>query len=247
MQTVAIFRPEGRLGESKEVLEKFGFEMVAKPVLKPSPTGKHPFTSAEFVIFTSTNGVKFALSSLEASDFDSSTVCAIGPKTAEALKDRGVSVDIVPEEYSSRGLVTSLSSEVRENKVEVARSSEGSKVLLDGLNQAGAFVHETELYTLERVPASEGEIEKIIESAGIFLFTSSLTVNHFLGHSNDRQKVIRKLNRRFVGALGQPTKRTLIENDVSVDLVASKATFTTLVEETRSHLNHQHSSQLKER
>lgn len=121
-------------------------------------------------------------------------------------------------------------------RVEVARSSAGSAVLLEGLNEAGAFVHETVIYTLECLKLVGDVIQEILEEADVFLFTSSLTVQNLLDRAPDRAEAIKILNEKFVGAIGRPTRTELEQQGVKVDLIASEATFERLAQEMRGPL-----------
>ncbi len=235
MKTVAIFRPESRLAESRRVLEDLGFEVIEQPLLVPKNRGKGPRVDCDFTLFTSRTGVSFALDNVNPDELRASTICAIGPKTAEALTELGVDVDVVPEEFSSRGLVDSLKDRVNGKKVEVARSSEGTEKLINGLNAAGAYVHETKLYSL-KFPKLSQPLDGKIAEADVFLFTSSLMVHHLLELSEDQDFVKRILNDGLVGALGRPTEEALTDLGIRTDLTASKAKFSVLARETKEAL-----------
>ena len=133
---VAVFRPDDeRMDEAVELLESLGADPVADPMLAIEPTGNAPREGADYVILTSKTGVELAAAAgWEPGD---STVCAIGAATADALREAGYDVDVVPEEYTSSGLVAALEDDVGGASVEVARSDHGSPVLTDGLADAG--------------------------------------------------------------------------------------------------------------
>lgn len=233
MITVAIFRPQARERSSKRLLEGLGFRVISQPLIAVRPTGMEPITDADFIVFTSANGVSLALGRIDPRELSRAKVCAIGPQTARALEERGIEVGLIPEEYTSAGLVRALEPLVPGRRVEVARSSEGSAMLLEGLNEAGAFVHETVIYTLERLDVAASVIQGILEEADVFLFTSSLTVQNFLDQAPDRAAAVRVLNEKFVGAIGLPTAARLERHGVEVDLVASEATFEDLAREMK--------------
>ena len=225
---VAAFRPaDERLDEAIELLESLGADPVPDPMLAVRSTGTSPRTDPEYVVFTSKTGVELAADSgWTAGD---GTVCAIGDSTAAALREAGVTVDLVPEEFSSTGLVATLEDEVAGARVEVARSDHGSAVLTDGLEAAGAYVHETVLYRLVRPPES-GESTELAADGDLdaALFTSSLTVRHFLAAAADRgirEDAIAGLRDATVGAIGTPTKETAENAGVPVDVVPDAASF----------------------
>lgn len=228
---IAVFRPDDeRLSEAVELLESLGADPVPDPMLSIEPTGGRPRADAEYTIFTSKTGVELAADSEWSPD--GTTVCAIGEATASALRSTGYPVDIVPSEFSSAGLVAALETNVAGARVEVARSDHGSEVLLDGLAAAGAYVHETVLYRLVRPPeagrsaelAADGDLDGAV-------FTSSLTVRHFLGAAAEQghqEATVRGLEDATVGAIGAPTRETAENAGITVDIVPDRADFETL-------------------
>ena len=230
---VAVFRPDDdRLRGAVALLESLGCEPVADPMLAVEPTGAHPRTDAEFTVLTSKTGVELVD---EADWVPTGELCAIGASTARALRDHGYGVDRVPETYSSAGLVDALRDAVEGARVEVARSDHGSAVLLDGLNDVGAYVHETVLYRLAR-PAGAGESCERAARGELdgALFSSSLTVEHFVGAAADRgvrEEAVTGLNDAVVGAIGRPTADRAAELGVEVDVVPDNADFEALARE----------------
>ncbi|WP_276299575.1 uroporphyrinogen-III synthase [Halorussus lipolyticus] len=224
---VAIFRPDDeRLAEAEELLDSLGAEAVADPMLEVRPTGDAP-DDGEYVILTSKTGVELAADA--GWDPEGATVCAIGESTADALRDAGYEVDVVPDEYTSSGLVEVLADEVAGARVEVARSDHGSAVLTDGLAEAGADVHETVLYELVR-PEGSGESAVLAAEGELAAatFTSSLTVAHFLDAAEERgirEDAIAGLNEAVVGAIGEPTRETAESEGIEVDVVPEVADF----------------------
>jgi uroporphyrinogen-III synthase len=237
---VAAFRPDDdRLDGAVELLESLGADPVPDPMLAvesgtEGDDSVTPRTDADYAVLTSKTGVELAA---EAGwDPGEATVCAIGQSTAEALHEAGYGVDVIPAEYSSTGLVDALADAVAGARVEVARSDHGSAVLTDGLEAAGAYVHETVLYRLVRPPES-GESATLAADGDLdaALFTSSLTVEHFLDAAADRgvrDGAIDGLNEATVGAIGEPTRETAEDAGISVDIVPEQADFEALACET---------------
>jgi uroporphyrinogen-III synthase len=215
-----------------DTLESLGAEPVPDPMLAIESTGASPRTDADYVILTSKTGVELA--DYQGWEPGDATVCAIGAATADALEAHGYTVDIVPDEYSSEGLVERLTGEVDGSRIEVARSDHGSAVLLDGLSVAGAYVHETVLYQLVTPDgagvAAERAAEGTLDAA---LFTSSLTVENFLAVARERgirDEALAGLNDAVVGAIGMPTKETAEGLGITVDVVPADADFVQLAE-----------------
>ena len=224
---VAVFRPDDdRMADAVELLDSLGATPVPDPMLAVEPTGATPEPGA-YVVLTSKTGVELLAES--GWDPGDATLVCIGPATADAARDAGWTVDVVPEEYTSAGLVERLRDEVAGATVEVARSDHGSDVLLDGLRDAGADVHETVLYRLVRpegagqstVMAAGGELEGVC-------FSSSLTVENFLDAAAERgvrEEAVEGLNGLVVGVIGPPTRETAASHGIDVDVVPENADF----------------------
>ncbi|NHN43609.1 uroporphyrinogen-III synthase [Halorubellus sp. JP-L1] len=233
--TVAVFRPDdGRLAAAAELVESLGATPVADPMLEVTATGATPRTDADVVVFTSKTGVDLAADA--GFDAGDAVVAAVGDTTAGRLRDRGYAVDVVPAEFTSSGLVAALEDRVDGARVEVARSDHGSPVLLDGLEAAGAFVHETVLYELER-PDGSGESAALAATGDLdaACFTSTLTVEHFLDAAAERgvrEDAIAGLNDAVVGVIGPPTRETAESHGIAVDAVPDVADFDALATET---------------
>jgi len=228
---VAAFRPDDdRLDDAVELLSSLGADPVPDPMLAVEPTDATPREDAAYTVLTSKTGVELAAAA--GWDPGEATVCAIGESTAAALRDAGYAVDVVPAEFSSSGLVDALADAVAGVTVEVARSDHGSAVLTDGLEAAGAYVHETVLYRLVR-PEGSGESAELAAAGELdaALFTSSLTVEHFLAAAEDRgvrEDAVAGLADATVGAIGAPTAETAEAAGIAVDVVPDQADFETL-------------------
>lgn len=230
MNRVAFFRPDDeRAREAEAILEGLGVEPLSDPMLEIDPTGATPRSDAEYTILTSKTGAEL----IAETDFESTgELVAIGTPTAEAIETAGYGVDRLPDEFSSAGLVEELTADAPGARIEIARSDHGSDVLLDGLNDAGAYVHETVLYRLSR-PSTAGR-SAIVAAEGDLAgacFTSPLTVEHFLEAAEERgiqAAAIEGLNDAIVGAIGAPTEGTARSHGIDVDIVPETAEFEAL-------------------
>lgn len=230
MSQVAFFRPDDERAESAaERIQKLGAEPLSDPMLAIEPTGEIPRSDAAYTILTSKTGAELVSA---AGWTPRGKIVAIGTPTADVLEDVGYDVDRLPTEFSSAGLVDELTADAPGATIEVARSDHGSAVLLEGLNDAGAYVHETVLYRLVR-PDGAGESARAAangELAGA-CFTSSLTVEHFLDAADElgvRKDAIEGLNSAVVGAIGEPTRDTAASHGIDVDVVPDTAEFDAL-------------------
>ncbi|WNY23180.1 hypothetical protein MmiHf6_04840 [Methanimicrococcus hongohii] len=249
---LAIMRPETYTDASEDVAAAAGFQPFSVPVVTLKGMKDDFFDGfvkrvlsqkTDIVIFTSANGIEYTLKNLDgisADDFLEALkkiqIVAIGPTTRKKLESFGLTSSLMPGEYSSVGLVNDMGKDVAGKVIDIPRSFYGSVVLVQGLIDAGATVHQTHVYTLD-VP--EGALQdELIEKtlAGeidAFAFTSTMMVKNFMAladKTGDRDAVIEKLNDAVVGAIGYPTAQTVESFGVSVDAVPEEFTFEALVD-----------------
>jgi uroporphyrinogen-III synthase len=119
-------------------------------------------------------------------DHTCTTIAAIGPGTARALAEHGITADVVPERFIAEALIEALACvEVEGRKVLVARAAEARDVLPDALRERGAEVDVVALYeTVRETPLPEA-IEAA-QSADYVTFTSSSTVRNLTEALGDR-------------------------------------------------------------
>jgi uroporphyrinogen III methyltransferase/synthase len=114
----------------------------------------------DWLVFTSANGVHALLRRLDAigrdlRDLGSVKLAAIGPKTADALRDYHLRADVVPAEtYSSEGLAEALRPHVVGQRVLLARADRGRELLRAELAKAAA-VDQVAVYSQADVPAPD--------------------------------------------------------------------------------------------
>lgn len=142
----------------------------------------------DWIIFTSTNGVKFFLERLlalgrDARDLKGPRVCAIGPKTAASLEALKIRVDFVPREYQAEAIFAGLKKEnLKGKKILLPRAKIARDILPDELEKAGAVVDVVEVYQTVRPKGNMDEIRKLLKSKTVsaITFTSSSTVANFV-------------------------------------------------------------------
>jgi len=141
----------------------------------------------DWVIFTSANGVKFFLERIFAlgrdiRDLKGPRICAIGPKTAEALDALKVKVDLVPSEYRAESIFEGLKKEdLRGKRLLIPRAKLARDVLPQELRKTGASVDVVEVYQTIRPAGNAEEVKRLLRNKSIsaITFTSSSTVSNF--------------------------------------------------------------------
>ena len=128
--------------ESFERLEDLGAEVIEFPTIRIVPPGDWTgldaaiakIESYNWLVFTSSTGVRFFFNRLLGSDRDirdlkGVKLCTVGVKTAEAVKKFGLKVDLVPEEFNAEGLVEAFLEEAEKMRgSETKKEAEGSGI-----------------------------------------------------------------------------------------------------------------------
>jgi uroporphyrinogen III methyltransferase/synthase len=192
-RTVAVTRARAQASELARRLQEQGARVVQAPVIHVRALPGPPLdpTPYDLVCLTSPNGVAALFERLGAGGHDARSlagarVAAIGPGTARALAERGISADIVPDRFVAEGLLEALAA-VPVSRALVARAAEARDVLPDGLRARGASVDVLDLYETVPEPLSDRALE-LARRADYITFTSSSTVRFFLdavAHSRD--------------------------------------------------------------
>jgi len=255
---LAIMRPESYREKSEALARDYGFEPIYTPMIRledMKDEGFDPFVRrvlegiSDYVIFTSANGITFTLQKLEETEkkafieaLKKSRVIAIGPNTEKELVKIGIEKPFLPGDYSSEGIVEALSPMARGKNIDLARSAFGAKVLIEGLENCGAIVYETHVYTLS-IPEGAAQKELIERTlAGevdAFAFTSSMMVKGFIKQAEKLgagEKIREVLKRAVVGAIGTPTGNTLKKYGVDVDVIPDEFTFEALLKALKNQL-----------
>jgi uroporphyrinogen-III synthase len=189
-----------------------------------------------WLILTSPNGVRVFLERLRAiglqvEDLRSLRVAAIGPATAEALRDAGIRVDVLPaRQFQAEGMLEALRSLLRPgDRVLLLRAAEARPVLPEGLRALGAIVEEVAAYRTVRAAIDASSIHRALQNGEIdaVTFTSGSTVRHFVELVG--AEALRGSRRPQVFCLGSVTAEAAAEVGIPVDRVAARATMDDLV------------------
>jgi uroporphyrinogen III methyltransferase / synthase len=188
---IAVTRARAQASGLARRLRRLGAEVVETPAIRivERPGPPPDLTRYDLVCLTSPNGVRALFGRLAAAGRDAralagATVAAIGPGTARALAERGITADIVPERFVAEGLVEALT-EVPVTRALIARAAQARDVLPDALRARGADVDVLALYETIAEPLSEAQLGAI-ECADYVTFTSSSTVHYFFAAAGDR-------------------------------------------------------------
>ena len=164
------------------------------------------------VIVTSQTAAKILFSDLEAVEkIKKTSIIVIGDKTGTIFKSASIEV-LKPSKFDSETLYNEFKDFVKGKRVAILRSDKGSPVLLQFGNVAE--VKEFKIYNILEDEENAGKIPEILlkGNVGSVIFTSSFIVRTFmksiLTHPK-KQKLLKKLQKMNVIAIGPPTKKSL--------------------------------------
>ncbi|MDP6627023.1 MAG: uroporphyrinogen-III C-methyltransferase [Methanopyri archaeon] len=198
----------------------------------------------DWVLFTSVNGVHAFLERMEACGvspevLSRSSIGAIGPVTAKELESRGVTVSVVPEVFTSNGLLAVLRERsLKEKKVLVPRATGANPALARELTLMGAEVRDLPVYrTVERDFDGERLIS-MLESGGLhtITFMSPSAVKTFLKGIGDRGSELLAGGAATIACIGPVTAAAVRELGMEPDVVATTSTMEGLVAALEDHL-----------
>jgi uroporphyrinogen-III synthase len=262
LTTIAILRTKDRKEESVQLAQEMGFEVRFASPLELSELDTPRFGmftdqveagKVSRVIITSSTAVMYLMRLLNKKGNASKVVkrlnekgvIAIGPTTAEALKREWIKVEVIPEKFTSEGLVDHLHEGIGTGDVVwLVRSDKGSQVILQGLERTGAKVEEVAVYSLVKSEPDRAMLDMyfwtVKEGIDVFAFTSSMMAESFI-QEGERKYGVRQfgtaLNASLIAAIGESTRRTLEDMGINVDVMPEKATFSDMMVAIRNYID----------
>ncbi|GAC1467310.1 MAG: uroporphyrinogen-III C-methyltransferase [Isosphaeraceae bacterium] len=177
-QRIVLTRPAGDADRSAACLEAMGAEVLVAPTVTIGPTSDlaglddaiDRLAHFDWLVFTSTNGVRYFLERLETRGRDLRALghlqlAAIGSTTAEALARYHLKADLVPDEFRSEALASALAQRAAGCRILLARADRGRTILQDELRHM-AHVEQVAVYTnadAEALPSTV--LERIVQGS----------------------------------------------------------------------------------
>lgn len=235
---VLITRPRAQADDLAEKLRSAGFEPIFFPVIEIQPIEKNDALDKalekldcyDWVVFTSVNAVDVVLKNSTSSAFAAVKIAAIGPKTSEALKMRGVTPDFVPEEYVAEAILPGLG-DVNGKWILLPRAEIARKALPEAIANSGGIAHEIAVYkTLPVQPDPEG-IAVLRAGVDVITLTSPSTVHNFVAICKQNGLDPLKLpNDPLFACIGPITEQAAKEEELVKLVVAKEYTTEGLLE-----------------
>ena len=190
----------------------------------------------DWIVFTSANGVDaffdlfFKLYD-DAREIGGAKIAAIGPATAQRIKDFHLHVDLQPEEFVAEAVVRAFRKlgSVENQRILLVHAEKARDLLARELSALGAIVDEGLAYrTVPETRDTTGARRRLLdEGADLITFTSSSTVENFLNLGLSWPKGMQ------VASIGPITSKTVREHGLKVDTEARRHDIDGLVETIR--------------
>src|SRR5437764_4814331 len=187
----------------------------------------------DWIVFTSANGVEaffdifFKLYD-DAREIGGGRIAAIGPATAQRVKDFHLHVDLQPKEFVAEDVVREFKKQgsIENLNILLVRAEKARDVLPKGLSGLGAIVDEAFAYrNLPETRDPIGARQQLAKrGADLITFTSSSTVENFLSLGLPWPKGMQ------VASIGPITSQTARDNGLKVEVEAKRHDIDGLVE-----------------
>jgi len=260
-RTVAITRPRDQAEETGNLIKQYGGKPYFVPAIAIKAASDLSAVESfiaelakekiDYVIFMSVNGIRYLLSSAEnlglkaqlEQSLEKTVTMAVGPKTAQELRNHNIPVGLVPAKYSSEGIIECLRQNVVSGKsIYIPRTRGATPDLAKSLRSMGGKVQEVYVYE-SMLPNNKDLKERFLQDLidgkiDAIIYGSSLSAKNLfkmLRELISKEKLRDIMNSKLtIVAIGPVTAETLSEMGLRVDIMPDKYTF----EETLIKLAH---------
>jgi len=246
---IVVTRTRKQAGALSEQLRELGADVIELATIRiEAPNDLRGFAELvqnahayDWIIFTSPNGVSAFFEMFyklydDARDIGGVRIAAIGPATAQRVRDFHLQVDLQPDEFVAEAVVREFKKQgdVENLRILIARAEEARDLLPRELGALGAIVDVAFAY---RTVAETGDRTKARsrlaqEGADMITFTSSSTVENFLALGLPWPRGMK------IASIGPITSKSARDRDLTIDVEASRHDIPGLVEAIRLFYAH---------
>lgn len=204
---VAITRPKDRAKKACEIVEKLGGKAVLAPTLDLKPVNTQSLKDLvankdklDWIVFTSPTTIvslnKFYPDFLK---ILTCKIAVIGNKTGKLVEKQGLSVDLMPDDFTAEGLLEEFKkNNITNQTIGIPRTASARPVLPEELEKLGNTIILAEAYK-SLFPMDEKAVKELIEKIknheiDAITFTSPLTVENFFTIAEDKEQIAKLLN-----------------------------------------------------
>ena len=240
-KTIVVTRTRKQAGALSNRLRDLGADVLELPTIKiEQPQDLRGFAelvqdshSYDWIVFTSPNGVTAFFEMFfklydDAREIGAARIAAIGPATAQRVKDCHLKVDLQPEEAVAESIVREFQKEgdLENLRILLVQAEKARDVLAKQLAKMGAIVDQGIAYrTVPETGDRQGARARFVEAgADLITFTSASTVENFLALNLPWPA------KMGVASIGPITSKTARERGLKVDVEARQHDIDGLVE-----------------
>ncbi len=231
-KTILITKSEAECKKNLDFLRHEDAELIFCPTIKILPATNSPelddalkmFNQFDYLVLTSANAVEvfFDIATKKRLNLSKIKIATVGKSTADECESVGIRVDILPDEFSSKGLIEKFYDfNLVDKKIFIPGSSLSSGELNLGLSELGAQVYSVPVYDvvpndLSNLKNEHKKIQK--KHPNVFVFTSPSSFNNFLKIMSvtDSDKYF---GTSTICAIGTTTENAIREKGLAVHIV----------------------------
>ncbi len=246
---VLITRPAQQAHEFARALHARGVEPILASTIAivppDAPLLAHraidELASYTWIVFTSQNGVDAFFDRLDGLGADARylgavKVAAIGSRTAERLRERGVRADLVPEAFVSEEIARALIEATREgDRLLIYRAQEARDVLPRMLEEADRKPHVVAAY--KTIVDVDPQFAQKVARSDVLTFTSASTVRGYVELLGGAQAARDAARNKLIACIGPVTAEAAEEYGLHVDVVAGVFTTEGLLDALEAHVS----------
>jgi uroporphyrinogen III methyltransferase/synthase len=242
---IVVTRTRKQASALSGALKALGADVMELPTIRITPPSDLPAFAElvqdahiyDWIVFTSPNGVTAFFDLFyklydDTREIGGARIAAIGPATAQRVRDFHLHVDLQPEEFVAEAVVQGFQKQgnLENLRILLARAEGARDVLPKELSNLGAIVDEGFAYrTVAETRDITGARRRFLEEgADLITFTSSSTVENFLTLGLKWPKRMR------IASIGPITSKTVRDRGLMVDVEARRHDIPGLVEAIRN-------------
>ena len=244
-QRIVVTRAREQAGQLSRRLLDHGAQVLEVPTIKLEPPTRREeivdalleLNSYDWLVFTSPNGVTkffeyFFKRFHDMRDLGGARIAAVGPATANKLKELHLQVDLMPDEALAVEIAKAFAKfETIENlKICLLRAEVANRELPEALEALGAIVDDVACYrTVPETEDATGAAASLLEQGADWVaFTSGSTVVHF--HARfDLPALLQKFPQLKTAAIGPETSKALADLGLQPTVEAKQHTIDGLI------------------
>jgi uroporphyrinogen III methyltransferase / synthase len=241
---IVVTRTRKQASALSNKLRALGAQVIELPTIRiEPPTHLREFAELvqdahlyDWIVFTSANGVEAFFEMFfklydDAREIGGARIAAIGPATAQRVKDFHFHVDLQPEKFIAEAVAKEFRTQenIENLRILVVRAEKARDVLPKELSAAGAIVDEAFAYrTVPETRDTTGARRQLAkEGADLITFTSSSTVENFLALGLPWPKGMQ------IASIGPITSKTARDHGLTIDIETRRHDIDGLVEAIR--------------